>query len=95
MPLIASSKVTMTMILSQRIKRGPGNETLKKWKEQTAFYDRFQPSAGPSIKEKIIIMLPKQLDCVFGDAQNSCCGKKVECFGLHGKMHGSTFLHAV
>ena len=28
-------------------KRGPGNETLKKRKELTAFYDRFQPSAGP------------------------------------------------
>ena len=28
-------------------KRGPGNETLKKRKEQTAFYDRFKPSAGP------------------------------------------------
>ena len=28
-------------------RRGPGNETLKKRKEQTAFYDRFQPSAGP------------------------------------------------
>ena len=29
-------------------KRGPGNETLKKRKEQTPFYDRFQLSAGPS-----------------------------------------------
>ena len=28
-------------------KRGPENETLNKGKEQTAFYDRFQPSAGP------------------------------------------------
>ena len=28
-------------------KRGPGNETLKKRKEQTAFYDRLQSSAGP------------------------------------------------
>ena len=38
----------MTTILSQRkAQRGPGNETLKKRKEQTAFYDRFQPSAGP------------------------------------------------
>ena len=26
--------------------RGPGNETLKKRKEQTAFYNRFQPLAG-------------------------------------------------
>ena len=46
MPSIASSKVTMTTILSQR-KAGPGNETLKKRKEQTAFYNRFQPLAGP------------------------------------------------
>ena len=28
-------------------KRGPGNETLKKRKEQTAFYNRFQSLAGP------------------------------------------------
>lgn len=27
--------------------RGPGNEALKKRKEQTAFYNRFQPLAGP------------------------------------------------
>ena len=26
-------------------KRSPGNETLKKRKEQTAFYNRFQPMA--------------------------------------------------
>ena len=29
-----------------RIRRGPGNETLKKRKKRTAFYDRFQPFAG-------------------------------------------------
>ena len=46
MPSIASSKVTMTTILSQR-KASPGNETLKKRKKQTTFYDRFQHSAGP------------------------------------------------
>ena len=45
MPLIASGKVTMTTILSQR-KAGPWKRDLKKRKEQTAFYDRFQPSAG-------------------------------------------------
>ena len=45
MPSIASSKVTKT-------KRGPGNETLKKRKERTAFYNRFQPSAGPGNKLK-------------------------------------------
>ena len=28
-------------------KRGPGNETLEKRKEQTVFYDRFQPLASP------------------------------------------------
>ena len=32
-------------------KRGPGNETLKKRKEQTVFYDRFQPLAGPGNNE--------------------------------------------
>ena len=32
-------------------KRGPGNETLKKRKEQTVFCDRFQPLAGPSNNE--------------------------------------------
>ena len=53
MPSIASSKVTMTTILSQR-KAGPGNETLKKRKEQTAFYDRFQPLA-PVTNQKPII----------------------------------------
>ena len=42
MPSIASSKVSMTTILSQR-KAGPCNR-----KEQTAIYDRFQPWAGPS-----------------------------------------------
>ena len=31
--------------------RGPGNETLKKRKEQTAFYNRFQPLAGPGNKK--------------------------------------------
>ena len=44
MPSIASSKVTMTTILSQ-LKAG-----LWKRKEQTAFYDRFQPSASPGNK---------------------------------------------
>ena len=42
MPSIASSKVTITTILSQR-KTGPW-----KRKEQTVFYDRFQPLAGPA-----------------------------------------------
>ena len=37
----------MTTILLQR-RGAPGNETLKKRKEPTAFYNRFQPSAGPS-----------------------------------------------
>ena len=46
MPSIASSKVTMKRFCHSG-KRGPGNETLKKRKEQTVFYDRFQPSAGP------------------------------------------------
>ena len=41
MPTTASSKVTMTTILSQR-KAGPGNETLTLRKEQTSFYDRFR-----------------------------------------------------
>ena len=48
MPSIASLQVKL---LRQRFcyrgKRGPGNETLKKRKERTAFYNRFQPSAGP------------------------------------------------
>ena len=35
-------------------KRGPGNETLQKRKEQTAFYDRFQPSAGPGNKGQLL-----------------------------------------
>ena len=34
-------------------KRGPGNETLKKRKEPTAFYNRFQPSAGPGKNLKL------------------------------------------
>ena len=44
MPSIASSKVSKFCYSG---KRGPGNETLKKRKERTAFYNRFQPSAGP------------------------------------------------
>ena len=35
-------------------KRGPGNETLKKRKEQTAFYNRFQPLAGPGNKSNSV-----------------------------------------
>ena len=49
MPSIASSKVTMTRILLQR-KEGPWKRDIEKRKEQTAFYDRFQPSAGPGNK---------------------------------------------
>ena len=44
MPSIASSKVTMTTILLQR-KEGPWKRDIEK--EQAAFYNRFQPSAGP------------------------------------------------
>ena len=43
MPSIASSKVTMTTILSQR-KAGPWKRDFEKTK------DRFQPSAGPGNK---------------------------------------------
>ena len=46
MPSIASSKVTMTTILLQR-KEGPSKRDIEKRKEPTAFYNRFQPSAGP------------------------------------------------
>ena len=48
MPSIASSKANMctSRDLSQR-KAGPWKRDWKNRKEQTAFYDRFQPSAGP------------------------------------------------
>ena len=57
MPSIASSKVVMTTILSQR-KAGPWKRDNEKTnsKEQTAFYNRFQPSAGPSNETAIDVM---------------------------------------
>ena len=51
MPSIASSKR-----FCHSRKRGPGNETLKKRKEQTAFYDRFQPSASPGKKGRNVLI---------------------------------------
>ena len=45
MPSIASSYYWQRFCHSG--KRGPGNETLKKRKEQTAFYNWFRPAAGP------------------------------------------------
>ena len=56
MPSIASSKVTMTTILLQR-KEGPWKQDIAKRKEQTAFYDRFQPLAGPGNKGKRLKLL--------------------------------------
>ena len=46
-PAIHLTKVTMTTILSQR-QAGPWKRDIKKKrKEQTAFYNRFQPLADP------------------------------------------------
>ena len=46
-----SGKPMTSALLWQRFchsgKRGPGNETLKKRKKQTAFYNRFQPRGWP------------------------------------------------
>ena len=61
MPSNASRKVTTTTILLQR-KAGPWNETLEKRKEQTVFYDRFQPSVGPGKKHSQFV--PNNI-CIF------------------------------
>ena len=46
-PAMHLNKVILWQRFCHSGKRGPGNKTLKKRKEQTAFYNRFQSLAGP------------------------------------------------
>ena len=75
MPSIALSKVTKTTILFSG-KRGPGNETLKKRKERTAFYNRFQPSAGPGKKIVIYRVARASVDILIAVLKLIICNKQ-------------------